>query len=162
MVTATGRLVLEGKDRWRYNGNASYGAFLERMRVKLGDCAVGLDKSLLNRNLLMPRFCECGESGQSAAERSAGLPSRKVAVALVDAALDDACALDRFIHRPTFNYYLARLYELDPDEYGTDETKYIPLVYSVLALGCLFWERELEIFGYEHAARKGYGHGVGW
>ena len=161
MVTATGRLVLEGRDKWRYTGNSSYGAFLERMRAELGDYAIGLDKSLVNRNLLMPRFCECEDSRQSAAEKAAELPAKETALALVDAALDDACALDRFVHRPTFDYHFARLYELDPREYGAEENEYLPLVYAVLALGCLFWERELKIFGYEHAARKGYDHEVG-
>ena len=155
MVTATGRLVLEGRDKWRYTGSSSYGAFVERMRTEFGDWPSGLDKSLMSRNLLMPRFCDCEKSSQSAAEKSSELPPRGTALALVNAALDDACVLDRFVHRPNFDYYLARLYELDPGEYSTDDIEYLPLVYAVLALGSLFWESELKIFGYEHAARKG-------
>lgn len=50
MVTATGRLVLEGRDKWRYTGSSSYGAFIERMRTELGDWASGLDKSVMSRN----------------------------------------------------------------------------------------------------------------
>ncbi|KAI9877239.1 MAG: hypothetical protein M1830_004448 [Pleopsidium flavum] len=41
LVTATGKLVLEGRDKWRYHGNSSYAAFLERMRDELGDWVIG-------------------------------------------------------------------------------------------------------------------------
>ncbi|KAI9877238.1 MAG: hypothetical protein M1830_004447 [Pleopsidium flavum] len=87
--------------------------------------------------------------------KTSALPSRKVALELVNSALDDACALDWFVHRPTFDYHFVRIFELDHSDYGAEEFAYLPLLYAVLALGCLFWERKLQDSGFEHAARKG-------
>lgn len=62
------------------------------------------------------------------AQKSSELPPRETALAVTNAALDDACVLDRFVYRPTFDYYLARLHELDPGEYSTDDIEYLSLV----------------------------------
>ncbi|KAI9873439.1 MAG: hypothetical protein M1830_000412 [Pleopsidium flavum] len=156
LVTATGKLVLEGRDKWRYHGNSSYAAFLERMRDELGDWVIGMDKNPLRGNLPVPRFFECVEGSQSLIGKASALPSREVSLELVNSALDDACALDRFVHRPTFDYHFVRIFELDHSDYGAEEFAYLPLLYAVLALGCLFWERKLQDSGFEHAARKGY------
>ena len=66
------------------------------------------------------------------------LPSRKVADKLITSALDDACALESFIHRPTFDRLLTRVYATNPLEFSSEERSFVPLLYAILALGCLF------------------------
>lgn len=66
------------------------------------------------------------------------LPAKTLAQELVSAALDDACALIRFVHRPTFDRMFNRIYATCHLEYGHEDEKSLLLLYSVLALGSLF------------------------
>ncbi|QOU22254.1 hypothetical protein BRETT_002427 [Brettanomyces bruxellensis] len=70
------------------------------------------------------------------------LPSREVALALISKTWGSACVLFRFYHRPAFIEDLNELYDLDPSQYTNKQQRFLPLVYSVLACGALFFKSE--------------------
>ena len=86
------------------------------------------------------------------------LPPRECAVLLCGNALDDACALMRFVHLPTFWTKFDRAYSLPPEQYRNAENKFLPLLYVVLSLGAVFAKAErshLQRWGYKNAIDQG-------
>lgn len=69
---------------------------------------------------------------------TADLPSQEVAKALCYDALSCACCLLRFIHQPSFYRMFDRIYNIPAKDFGDDENQHLPLLYMMLALGCLF------------------------
>jgi hypothetical protein len=57
----------------------------------------------------------------------------------IEAALNFHTPL-HIVHRPSFDESFHVLCSLSPQEYGTEEIRLLPLVYAILALGCLFTE----------------------
>jgi hypothetical protein len=66
------------------------------------------------------------------------LPSREIAVHLARVCLENACCTLKFIHTPSFDRILGRLYELDPEDYSDADQKSLALVFAVLAIGVVF------------------------
>ncbi|EGV63939.1 Gypsy retrotransposon integrase-like protein 1 [Yamadazyma tenuis] len=66
------------------------------------------------------------------------LPSKEIAVHLIQTCWDKACVLFRFYHRPSLLEELDLLYSLDPLHYTDRQQKFLPFLYSILAVGCLF------------------------
>ena len=84
------------------------------------------------------------------------LPPRDIAVELATSALNEACALFNFVHKPSFFSMLEEIYLLNPAQYTDKEHRFLPLLYSILALGYLFSRNERVHFGYTHAISEGY------
>lgn len=63
------------------------------------------------------------------------LPSRATAEELVESALEYVCALSRTVHRPTFDAMFKRVYDLGPAKHKTQELRFLPLLYAVMAVG---------------------------
>lgn len=90
------------------------------------------------------------------------LPPKNVALELVAKTWSFPCVLFRFYHRPSFVKDLDELYETDPENYTNKQNKFLPLAYSVMAVGALFSKKngiddkflEDEGFRYFVAARK--------
>ncbi|QPG73963.1 hypothetical protein FOA43_001279 [Brettanomyces nanus] len=70
------------------------------------------------------------------------LPSREVALELIAKTWSSACVLFRFYHRPAFIEDLNELYDIDPSQYTNKQQRFLPLVYSVLACGALFFKSD--------------------
>jgi hypothetical protein len=51
---------------------------------------------------------------------------------------------------------LHRLYIVDPEQYGYEENKFLPLLYAALAVGYLFSSSERVYFGNAHAISQGF------
>jgi hypothetical protein len=88
------------------------------------------------------------------------LPSKEEARALCDSAIEDAGGLLRVVHYPSFLKQMDDLYDTPHDDYSNEENIFLPLLYSVLALGTLFAtddlaEQELDRKGYESAIAEG-------
>ena len=66
------------------------------------------------------------------------LPPKHVALLFVKNTWEHCCVLLRFFHRPTFLKQLDALYETDPNNYTTEQMKFLPLCYAVMAVGALF------------------------
>lgn len=70
------------------------------------------------------------------------LPSRECAKALCQYSLDRACSLLRFVHQPTFYEMFNRIYDTPVETFGDEENRFLPLLYVVLALGCMFHDEQ--------------------
>ncbi len=168
MVESTGLLDIDDQGYWDFHGHSSGLVFLRRMRETFGDlmgktegAGMPFMKSRSPMSLSQPI-----ESPKSLADspmdsnlpNTQDLPSRACARKLCEYALDDACALMRFVHQPTFYAMFDRVYDVAPEHFGNDENRFLPLLYSALALGCLFAKAEtsiLQIEGYESAIDQG-------
>ena len=168
MVENTGLLDIDDQGYWDFHGHSSGLVFLQRMREQFGDlmgktegAAMPFMKSRSPMSLSQPF-----ESPKSLVDspmdnnlpNTHDLPVRDCARKLCEYALDDACALMRFVHQPTFYAMLDRVYDVAPDQFGNDENRFLPLLYSAMALGCLFAKAEtsiLQIEGYESAIDQG-------
>ncbi|MCJ1400972.1 hypothetical protein MMC11_004183 [Xylographa trunciseda] len=166
MVQRTGSLDLDDRGYWDFHGHSSGLVFLRRMRQQFGDL-MGEAEGYGSTFLLNRPEARVFESPKSATDspRSSNIPNtydlppRDCARELCENALDDACALMRFVHQPTFYAMFDRVYDVPPEQYGNEEHRYLPLVYSVLALGSLFAKSEnskLEVEGYESATDRGF------
>lgn len=87
------------------------------------------------------------------------LPSRATARRLCHNAIYDACCLMRFVHEPSFFALFDRIYDTPPEQFGNEENAFLPLLYIVMAVGCLFSDDgagTLDKAGYESAINQGY------
>jgi hypothetical protein len=66
------------------------------------------------------------------------LPAKEVALHLCENALNLACSLLCFVHQPSFYKMVNRVYDMPVESFGNEENQFLPLLYVVLALGCLF------------------------
>ncbi|CEP62134.1 Asg1p LALA0_S04e08614g [Lachancea lanzarotensis] len=66
------------------------------------------------------------------------LPPKSVALHFIHVTWEQCCVLFRFYHRPSFIATLDKLYETDPHEYSHEQMHFLPLCYSVMAVGALF------------------------
>ncbi|KAL6948681.1 hypothetical protein ACO0QE_001154 [Hanseniaspora vineae] len=66
------------------------------------------------------------------------LPPKEIALGFIEKTSQECCVLFRFYHRPTFSKNLDDLYRLSPAEYTSELKTFLPLCYSVMAVGALF------------------------
>ncbi|KAH3669041.1 hypothetical protein WICMUC_005104 [Wickerhamomyces mucosus] len=73
------------------------------------------------------------------------LPPKEIALKLIYKTWNEACVLFRFYHRPSFLRDFNSLYETSPSQYSPHQSRVLPLIYSVIACGSLFAQRDNEI-----------------
>ena len=167
MVQKTGSLDLDDQGHWDFHGHSSGLVFLRRMREQFGDLmggTEGTDLPFQSDTRPMPQGLDSPRSNADSPDDSnlpniQDLPHKECGRQLCENALDDACALMRFVHQPTFYKSFDRIYDTPPEAFGNEENKFLPLLYLVMALGCLFATGErskLGIKGYEGALDQGY------
>lgn len=66
------------------------------------------------------------------------LPPKNIALHFVEKTWKYCCVLLRFYHRPLFIEQLNELYETDPSNYTQRQINFLPLCYSIMAVGALF------------------------
>ncbi len=168
MVENTGSLDLDDQGHWDFHGHSSGLVFLQRMREQFGDL-IGSTESRAAlyirtraQSQVLGSPSSTGESPMdNGLPNTHDLPPREVARQLCVNSLNDACALMRFVHQPTFYVLFDRIYDTPPENFGNEENTFLPLLYVVLALGCLFDKNDssnLEQKGYERAIDQGYEH----
>jgi hypothetical protein len=119
-----------------YQGYSADRAFIQRMKEKLGTWpGIDINRRLRPRDITAPSLFE--PENQLAGQAS--LPPKTRASELIEAALDSHTPL-HIVHRPSFDESFHVLYSLSPREYGPEEMRFLPLVYALMALGCLFTE----------------------
>ncbi|KAL9094054.1 MAG: hypothetical protein Q9165_003724 [Trypethelium subeluteriae] len=163
MVTATGQLDLDEDGYWDYHGHSSGLSFVRRMRESLGDMMgpEGQATPFVKSRPLSQVFESPTSNNESPLESTSSmvdLPAKHCAIKLCGHALYDATALLKVVHQPTFFRLLDRVYDYGVENIGNTEQKFLPLLYAVLALGCLFASDEdskLEKYGYENAIDQG-------
>ena len=163
MVQSTGTIDLDDNGDWDYHGHSSGWLFLRKLRARMGDTLADPRQFPLGRRPNIPSMMDSSRSASespldSQLPGALDLPPKDVAKALCRNALDDCCALLRFVHQPTFYSKFEKIYNTDPERYTNTETKFLPLLYMVMAVGCMFSsadDNRLDVEGYE----KGIGQG---
>lgn len=136
MVEAAGRLDIDYETgKMDFRGHSSSLVFISQLRNNFQK-ALEEDITASTKSVAFPKSLLTGNT-RTPAEKSL-LPSRDIALKLVDSCLDDACALMKFIHRPTFDTLLNRIYEIPESQWGQQERDFLPTLYEVMAVGCLF------------------------
>ena len=161
VLEVTGNLDLDEQGNWSYHGHGSSSAFIRRIGERFSNVSdTGLGKNTVLRLRSIPSTNESPKSSEDqsfeSAQHSIMLPPRDVALDLISSALDEACALLKFVHEPSFYSMLHRLYRVDPEQYGYEENKFLPLLYAALAVGYLFSSSGRAHFGNAHAISQGF------
>lgn len=146
MVEAAGRLDIDESGHMDFHGHSSGVAFLAHLNSQFGDLLGDGNpaRTLIKvRSAAFPKVFDAPASTTNSPldgqlPNTAMLPTREICKALVDACMDDACVLMRFVHRPTFDSMVGRIYDTDPNLYTDAEISYLPLLYLTLAVGCIF------------------------
>lgn len=147
MIESTGQLDLDEAGHWDFHGGSSGTVFIRRMREQFGGL-LGNDHSapLFPRIPRPPLVTSMFDSPRSSTDspydaglpNTMDLPSRETARALCNDSLERACSLLRFVHQPTFYELVDKIYDTPPENFGDSENRFLPLLYVVLALGCMF------------------------
>lgn len=167
MVRAVGQFDLDENGNWDYHGHSSGLSFVRRMREQLGDM-MGPDTSAtpfvksrpMSQVLDSPKSVYNMESPMdSSSIGGTELPPKDMARQLCQNSLEQAAVLLRACHHPSFWKSFDQIYATPPDNYNDADHRFLPLLYSLLALGCLFGKdetSELNQLGYENAIDQGY------
>lgn len=160
MVDNSGALDLDDQGNWDYHGHSSGLIFIRRLRNQLSNSDA---QSALPNFRPPPQMLESPkstlESPDSNVAPTHDLPSRAVARRLCRNALEVGCALMRFVHEPSFYAMFDRIYDTPPEQYTNQENSFLPFLYIVLGVGCLFsgnGEDTLDLSGYESAIGQGF------
>ncbi|KAJ0419036.1 fungal-specific transcription factor domain-containing protein [Aspergillus carlsbadensis] len=117
----------------RFGCSSADRAFIDRLKAELGDGpAADFDSRLRLRDRPGNRLFHPANQEP----HFISLPPRERAEYLTNRALDST-VLYHVLHRPTFDSVFELLYSLDSSDYGIEEMRHIPLVYALMALGCL-------------------------
>ena len=147
MIESTGQLELDESGHWDFHGGSSGAVFVRRMREQFGGLLgsnphVPLFPRIPRPSMVTTSFDSPRSSTDSPMEtglpNTMDLPSKEIAKALCDDSLNSACSLLRFVHPPSFYEMLNRIYDIPPETFGASENLFLPLLYVVLALGCMF------------------------
>ncbi|KAI4256473.1 MAG: hypothetical protein LQ352_002079 [Teloschistes flavicans] len=166
MVHEAGSLDLDDQGHWDFYGQSSGMVFLRRMREQFGDLLGKPEdsgKPFTKSSNISSRLSSPTSANGSPSDRNSirthDLPAKACAQKLCSCALDDAASLLRFVHQPTFYMMFDRAYDVPQEQLTSADQKFLPLFYSVIALGCLFAKAEqsmLQSYGYESAAEQGF------
>ncbi|KAL4866151.1 hypothetical protein BDV12DRAFT_138600 [Aspergillus spectabilis] len=165
MVDKSGCLDLDDQGHWDYHGHTSGIIFLRRLRKQLGVLQPGGSSEIsLRTRPALQQFLESPKSMSESPQESSlapthDLPPRDVARRLCHNALEDGCSLIRFVHEPSFYGMLDRIYYTPPEQFTNEENSFLPLLYIVMSVGCLFSDDgagTLDLSGYESAIGQGF------
>lgn len=134
-----------------FQGQSGDRTFFQDLKTKLSDWDGGETCSQLLPDMSLSGFFEPNRRISD----QVTLPTKELARKLVDAALDAQILLP-IIHRPSFDVSFNLVYSLDRSEYGKREVLFLPLLYAVLAYGCLLIESDSENQESHEMISKGY------
>lgn len=169
MIETIGQLDLSEGGEWDFHGTSSGAVFLRRMKEHFRGL-LGNDY----RTPFLPRpprpqgmFSLDSPASNSSSPWDASplpniydLPDKEKARTLCHYSLDCATCLLRVVHVPTFYEMFDRVYELPPEQFGNEEKRFLGLLYSVLALGCMYNvspDGAASPITYKSALDEGYG-----
>lgn len=166
MVRAVAQLDMDESGHWDYHGHSSGLSFVRRMREQLGDLmgpetlATPFVKTRpMSQVLDSPRSAFDSPGGELSPVTSVDLPPKEMARQLSVYAINDAAALLRMVHGPTYWQAFERIYATPAENYTNDDNSFLPLFYSAIALGSLFGkddETVIDLDGYESAIQQGF------
>lgn len=148
MIETIGQLDLSEGGEWDFHGTSSGAVFLRRMkqhfRGLLGnDYRTPFLTRPQNRpqglfNLDSPRSNASSPWDASPLPSLYDLPDKEQARTLCHYAFHCATCLMRVVHIPTFYEMFDKVYDMPPEAFGNEERRFLGLLYSVLALGCMY------------------------
>ncbi|KAL6816305.1 putative C6 transcription factor [Trichoderma camerunense] len=167
MMENFGFLDLDDRGHWDYHGHSSGSIFTQRLQNQFGNLIIpprSLTKSKprskpQKRPELQTRKSQDKNSNSTDTTPISGLPSQEIARKLSQTCFDHACVLMRFIHEPSFWKSFDRIFATSWDQFGDEERIFLPQLYIVLAVGCLFLDDvkpPIEIADYEIVLDQGY------
>ncbi|KAJ5215590.1 uncharacterized protein N7498_001997 [Penicillium cinerascens] len=160
MVDNSGCLDRDDRGHWDYHGHTSGIILVRRLRKQLGAADVPITRPALGITQMLESHKSVLDSPQDGSLfPTHDLPPRMVARRLCHNALDDACFLMRFVHEPSFFASLERIYDTPADQFTNEETSFLPLLYIVIAVGCLFSDDgvgTMDLPGYKGAIGQGF------
>ncbi|KAK4541695.1 hypothetical protein LTR36_007404 [Oleoguttula mirabilis] len=167
MVRAVAQMDMDEQGHWDYHGHSSGLSFVRRMREQLGDL-MGPDTAATPFVKSRP-MSQILDSPKSMGESSPGdvspggseLPPKDYARQMCSNAVDDATALLRVVHKPSFWQSFERIYSMPSEQWTNQDNVFLPLFHSVMALGHLFAKDDqgsLNALGYESAIQEGFAH----
>lgn len=167
MVRAIGQLELDEQGNWDYHGHSSGLSFVRRMREQLGDMMMGPDTKAtpfvksrpMSQVFESPRSYNPDSPSTDSVVSGTELPTDDVARDLCSTAINDASILLRAVHIPSFWKSFERLYSTPFELYTNQDHKFLPLLYSVMAVGCLYGKDEQSAInqaGYETGIDQGW------
>ncbi|KAL5603352.1 hypothetical protein FOBRF1_010885 [Fusarium oxysporum] len=143
MIGSVGQLDLDDEGRWDFYGISSDVVFLGRVeeyfRPMLGPTGKALLLTRAERlpGLESPSLSSVG-TPYSAVPSYPELPPKDVARNLCYYSLSCAARLVRIVHVPTFYDQLEKIYDRPLDNLTKEEAQYLGLLFSVMALGCMY------------------------
>lgn len=143
MIDSVGQLDLDEKGSWDFHGISSGAVFLKRMkehfRGMLGPTSKTpfLPRAERPAGLESPSLSSVG-TPFSAVPSYPELPPKDVTRKLCYYSLSCATCLVRIVHVPTFYEQMDKIYEQPLDNLSKEETQYLGLLFSVMALGCMY------------------------
>ena len=164
MVDRVGSLDLDDQGNWDFHGHSSGFYFMRRFRAQFGEQFLPYPSSTSRSKNVQLDLDSPRSSHSSPYElnppAAVDLPPKEAAIELCRNAIDDCCALMRPVHRPTFFRRLHSIYDTDPEHYNNNQLKFLPLLYVVMGLGCLFSKTAneqsmLDMKGYKEAIEQG-------
>jgi hypothetical protein len=164
MVDNSGCLDRDDQGHWDYHGHTSGLLFVRRLRKQLGATDI-MGPMARSRSSITAHMLDSPKSMSESPQDTTlppthDLPPRAVARRLCHNAIDHACSLMKFVHIPSFFASLERIYDTPPEQFTNQENTFLPLLYIVIAVGCLFSDDEsgegtLDLSGYEGAIGQG-------
>lgn len=148
MIETIGQLELNEGGEWDFHGISSGAVFLRRMKEHFSGI-LGNDyripflprpsRSAGMFTLDSPRSSAGSPwDASSSSPNIYDLPPQDKVRTLCYYALHCATCLLRIVHIPTFYESLAKVYEKPQESWGSEEHRFLGLLYSVMALGCMY------------------------
>ncbi|KAK5125333.1 hypothetical protein LTR85_000442 [Meristemomyces frigidus] len=167
MVRAVAQMDMDEQGHWDYHGHSSGLSFVRRMREQLGDL-MGPD-TVATPFVKSRPMSQILDSPKSVGDSSPGdmspggseLPPKDYARQMCSNAVEDATALLRVVHKPSFWQSFERIYSMPSEQWTNEDNVFLPLLHSVMALGHLFAKDDqgsLNEHGYESAIQQGFTH----
>jgi hypothetical protein len=156
------KLGVDDQGKYDYHSHFAGFMFLQQMWEQYGQALrCRLEKKNLALPLTVTHVFSLSLSSTElppgiASRDSETLPSRATAVYLAGVCLENACCTFKFIHAPSFNRMLGRLYDVDPRVHSDVDRKSLALVYAVLAIGVLFSKEDAGNFDSSRIRIEGY------
>ncbi|KAK5145786.1 hypothetical protein LTR04_001213 [Oleoguttula sp. CCFEE 6159] len=157
-LDAGSQLEIANSGRQNFRGHCSGFAFLTQMQQKYGDLLIpeaGPSTTVTIRFDLPQVFDSPLSLGKQGPIIPPPLPPKTVAVDLIECALENVCTLSWILHRPTFDTMFSRIYDLGAVKLGPEETRFLPLLYILMALGCFASTTQIEKIGQKRAMAAG-------
>jgi len=167
MVRAVAQMDVDEQGHWDYHGHSSGLSFMRRMREQLGDLmgpeipSTPFVKSRPPSLVLDSPRSILDSPSENPSSPSSDLPPKELARQFCSNAVEDAIALLKFVHGPSFWASFERIYDTPQESWGNEEQRFLPLLYSAMALGTLFGKDEhsnLNQIGYENAIQQGFAY----